>query len=212
MAIATTTQFRPLLVGEEAINKRFYEKINWKWFLQRIPMFLFASVSSYGVGHFLYLSDLPAPFYQLGGLSFDIGFLGVIALADQKITKSFASTIIYYTLNFTMSILAALFNVLSHANGKYSNITLENITAGAPFALVGLIFALYYHSVMSQYIEQELIEQEQHQRQEALTKEKCKYCGEGKPTIQAVWSHYRSCPMKKTHDTTPNTCTCKLHT
>jgi hypothetical protein len=216
MAIATT-QFRPVLVGEENNNKPIYQRINWKWFLQRIPMFLFAIVSSYGVGHFLYLSDIPAPFYQLGGISFDIGFLGVIALADMQISRTTASTIIYYALNGVMSGLAALFNVLSHAGGKYTNVTAEHITAGIPFALLGLFFALYYHSVMRQYIQQEIDSEERKQEQEALVKEKCKYCGEGKPSVQAVWGHYRSCAMKRQHDLLAaannlEACTCKLHT
>lgn len=215
MAIATT-QFRPLLVGAEAENKKIYQKINWKWFLQRIPMFLFAVVSSYGVGHFLYLSGLPAPFYQLGGISFDIGFLGVIALADMQIKKSLASNVIYYILNASMCILASVFNILSHSGGKYADITWEHITAGAPFAIMGLAFALFYHSVMATYINKEIQQQEQQALEEAATKEKCKYCGEGKPSLTAVYGHYRSCEQKKLHDTLAaanklSECTCRLH-
>lgn len=206
----TDIQFRPMLVGEENENKRIYQKINWKWFLQRIPMFLFALVSSYGVGHFLYLSGLPTPFYQLGGISFDIGFLGVIALADMQISRTLASTIIYYMLNFSMSALAAIFNILSHSGGTYATITWEHITAGAPFAIMGLIFALYYHSVMKHYIERELQQQEQQALEQAATREKCKYCGEGKGSIQAIYGHYKSCPMKRMHDLDYEHCACLI--
>lgn len=149
-------QYRPFITGIEAENKHWFQRINFKWLLQRMPLLLFAIVSSYGVGHLLDISGLPAPFYQLGGISFDIGFLGVIALADMQLTKTWKSQVAYYALNIVMSSLAALFNTLSHANGKYSNITAENITVGVPFAIVGLLFALYYHSIMDAAIEKEM--------------------------------------------------------
>lgn len=196
----TMPQFRPLITGEAAKDLWIWERINWKWLLQRIPMLLFAIVSSYGVGHFLHLSGLPSPFYQLGGISFDIGFLGVIALADMQLKKTTWNKIAYYVLNASMSGLAALFNVLSHANGKYTEITPEAITAGVPFALIGLAFALYYETVMSGYIEQETKIQEKQAEDDKLTAFKCKYCGEGKASQNAVYGHYRSCAMKSEHD------------
>ena len=207
-----TTQFRPLKVGEAAEQLPIWERINFRWWLQRIPMFLFAFVSSYGVGHFLYLSGLPAPFYQLGGISFDIGFLGVIALADMQLKKTAWNRIAYYLLNAGMSGLAALFNILSHAGGMYDNITWEAITAGAPFAIIGLLFALFYESVMSGYIDkEERLLQEEKEREDA-TKEKCKYCGTGKATMNAVYGHYKTCTMKQEHDKKDITgsCTCLL--
>lgn len=198
----TMPQFRPLLTGVEAEDLSWFEKINWKWFLQRIPMLLFAIVSSYGVGHLLYLSGLPAPFYQLGGISFDVGFLGVIALADMQLKKTTWNRIVYFLLNGAMSGLAALFNVLSHAGGKYSDITPEAITAGAPFAIIGLLFAMYYESVMSSYIDEEAKIAKTAEDKAAETSVLCDYCGEGKKSKAAVYGHYKSCPMKAMHEKT----------
>lgn len=208
MAIKTA-QFRPFLVGEDSKDLNTLQKINFKWLLQRIPMILFAFVSSYGVGHFLYLSGLPAPFYQLGGISFDIGFLGVIALADMQLKKNLWNRISYYILNGAMSGLAALFNVLSHADGLYSNITPEAITAGVPFAIIGLAFALYYETVMSGYIDQEDKLQKMEDDEAAKVVEKCGYCGVGKPNMNAVYGHYRNCPMKIMHTSNPDPTVCK---
>lgn len=205
----TMPQFRPLITGAAAENLQPWERVNYKWWLQRIPMFLFAFVSSYGVGHFLHLSGLPFPFDYLGGISFDIGFLGVIALADMQLKKTTWSKVAYYLLNVGMSGLAALFNVLSHANGKYMEITPEAITAGAPFALVGLLFALYYESVMSGYIEKEekiLQAQEEKAKETAVP---CDYCGEGKKNKAAVYGHYKSCTMKAMHTRNPDPAVCK---
>lgn len=168
MALATA-QFRPLLATD---SKNVLKRINLKWILQRAPMLLFATVSSYGVAHFLQLSGLPFPFDWLGGISFDIGFLGVIALADQQLEKTKLSIVTYYALNIVMSALAALFNVLSHADGIYANITAEDITAGVPFAIVGLVFALFYHSIMDKAMEKDAIAQrkatEEAERKQAL--------------------------------------------
>jgi signal transduction histidine kinase len=168
-ALSNPIQFRPLLVGT---NLAWWKRINWQWVLQRSPMLAFAFVSSYGVGHLLALSNVPPPFDYLGAISFDLGYLGAIALADMQLRRNTWSQVAYYALNITMSGLAALFNVLSQAEGKYANIRLEHVTVGAPFALVGLAFALYFHSVMRTYIENELKEQSiQQAKQEALEEE-----------------------------------------
>jgi hypothetical protein len=185
--MAATTQFRPLLTGDE--NLYIWQRINWRWLLQRVPMLLFAIVSSYGVGHLLHLRGVPWPIDYLGGITFDIGFLGVIALADQQLKKTTWSQVAYYLLNCAMSGLAALFNILSQSGGTYAAITAEHITVGAPFAIVGLCFAFYYHSVMQVHIEQELYKTAQNRYH-------CEYCNIGKSTKQAVWAHYKYCIEK----------------
>lgn len=175
MALSTT--FRPLLTGRAAENKNILQRINFKWLLQRIPMFLYAIVSSYGVGKYLMLATPQAdkdsillPIIGIvGGLSFDIGFLGVIALADQQLAKTRKSEILYWMLNITSAVLAALFNTLYHAGGTYNGITPEALTAGIPFAVMGLAFATYYHDVMKTAIDKELaeiarVEQEEKER------------------------------------------------
>lgn len=203
-------QFRPILIGAEYDGLPLYKRINFQWLLQRIPMLLFALVSSYGVGHLLHISDVPFPFDYLGAVSFDVGFLGAISLADMQLKKTTWSNIAYYALNIIMSGLGALFNVLSHAGGKYADISPEDITVGLPFALVGLAFALYYHSIMSGYIEKEEKIKEDQYKKDKATAFKCMYCGEGKPSQNAVYGHYRSCAMKTMHSKTPgkDTCNC----
>jgi hypothetical protein len=205
----TIQQFRPILIGADYEGLYIWQKINWSWVLQRIPMLLFALVSSYGVGHLLHISDIPFPFDYLGAISFDIGFLGAISLADMQLKKTRSSSIAYIALNVAMSALAALFNVLSHAGGKYANIDAEAITVGAPFAIIGLCFAFYYHSIMSAYINQEIEQKEENDKALQLTKEKCRYCGEGKPSLNAIYGHYRSCEMKAMHGRNPDPSVCK---
>ena len=202
-------QFRPILVGADFDDLPLYKKINFGWLLQRIPMLLFALVSSYGVGHLLSISDVPFPFDYLGAISFDVGFLGAISLADMQLKKTRWSNVAYYALNITMSGLGALFNVLSHSGGEYANITAEDVTVGLPFALVGLAFALYYHSVMSGYIDKEEKLQKQADDKAAATAVPCDYCGEGKKNKAAVYGHYKSCAMKIMHTRNPDPAVCK---
>jgi hypothetical protein len=209
-----TRQFRPILIGASYDALPTWKRINFKWVLQRLPMFLFAFVSSYGVGHLLALSGIPFPFDYIGAVSFDIGFLGVIALADMQLSSTFWSNVFFYVLNTSMAGLAALFNVLGHAGGKYANIRAEDITIGIPFAIVGLVFALYYHSIMRMLIDAEEKENQEQQQHIDATKEPCQYCGVGKPSKAAVYGHYKSCAQKKIHEDTTRTtaCTCKLCT
>lgn len=204
----TTTSFRPYNTN---LDVTVWKRFNWKWLLQRLPMLLFAIVSSYGVSHLLEMLGTPTPFHQLGGISFDIGFLGVIALADQQLTKTLLSRIYYYALNISLAGIAALFNVLSHAGGKFAEITPEAIVAGAPFALVGLAYALFYEQVMQQAIDKELAkerkEEELAERKRRTEIEREEYesanpfvcsCGERKPTKKALSNHQRYCAVHKT--------------
>jgi hypothetical protein len=200
----TLPQIRPLRSDIEITSWLDYWKlINWSWLLQRIPMLLFAVVSSYGVGHYLSLSGVPSPFYQLGSISFDIGFLGVIAIADQQLKKTWWSNIAFYILNGTLAALAALFNVLAHSNGRYADISPEAITAGAPFAFVGLAFSMFYNMVMQQKIDEEIDAIKKNDEEE---KEQAQYekdnpylcaCGQRFQTAQKRVSHRRSCEVYK---------------
>jgi hypothetical protein len=202
-------QFRPLLIGDEYKDRFILFRINLKWFLQRTPMLLFAIVASYGVGSLLHLTGIPFPVDWIGAISFDVGFLGAIALADMQLKTSKWSIAGYYVLNCSMAGLSALFNTLAHAGGKYANITPEAITVGIPFAIVGLAFAFYYHSVMMQALEAEADQAKKEEKDLQQTQEPCKYCGVGKPSKQAVYGHYRSCEMKQMHDRSSATNLCK---
>jgi len=210
--MTTQTQFRPLLTGEEYETTFWLFRINYRWLLQRLPIVLFAIVSSYGVGHLLSISGIPSPFEYIGSISFDIAFLGIIVMSEMQLSNTLKSTVIYYAMNILMSGLGALFNVLSLSDGRYANITAEHITVGIPFAICGLAYALYYHNIMSQYIQKELDNTAQNILSKEKTKEPCKFCGDGFPSKNAVYGHYNSCDMRKMHNklNDPTKCICNL--
>jgi hypothetical protein len=172
--------FRPFLTAPDL---RWFQRMNWKWVLQRAPMVALAVLSSWGVGGFIMQSNrVPLLVAIVGGAAFDLAFLGVIALADQQLQKTWRSTALYFVLNVGAALVAALFNTLFYAGGTYAGITPEAVTHGAPFAVFGLLFSLYYHEVMSQAIEREL-----------KTAYKCESCGKGFASENALNGHRRIC-------------------
>src|SRR5690606_38348458 len=100
-------------------------------------------------------------------------------------------------VNITMAGIAALFNVLAHSGGTYEAVTAEDITVGLPFAVLSLVYALYYHGVL-----QDGLEHEQAQKRQASTTAYCIYCAREFGTKQAVYAHYGRCETRKI-DATP---------
>jgi hypothetical protein len=184
--MAATPFYRPFVRDDDG-SLKWYQRLNGKWLLQRIPMVLLGLVSAYGVQEFMVLQGTPPPFNWLGGAAFDVGFLGVIALTDDRRTSSIWSQVWFYVINVTMAAIAAIFNILAHSGGKFSDITPESITVGAPFALFGLAYAIYYHSSTQEHI---ILEEE---RRKARF---CEWCGYKGNTQQAIYAHYRFCAEK----------------
>jgi hypothetical protein len=189
----TATQFRPILPAPTDAPKRwlgFLKQINYGWLFKRLPMLALALLSSWGVGGFISQSG-EAPLFVsiIGSGAFDLVFLGVIALADQQLTSRRSTSILYWVLNVGAAALAALLNTLYYSGGTYGGITAESITHGAPFAIFGLLYSLYYHSVMSVAIEHDEAEND---RLAQIVP--CRYCQMECRNLQAMYSHFRTCP------------------
>lgn len=184
----TATQFRPFLPN---VPWWSFKKINYGWLFKRLPMVALALLSSWGVGGFI-LQSGKAPLFVavIGSSAFDLVFLGVIALADQQLTSRASTHRLYWVLNIGAAALAALLNTLYYSGGEYSGITAESVTHGAPFAVFGLLYSLYYHSVMSVAIEHDEAEADR-----VAQIVHCKYCNVECRNKQAEYSHYRTCEM-----------------
>lgn len=183
----TSLTFRPLAPGARWWDIR---KVNWSWLFKRAPMIALAILSSWGVRGFILQSEKANDVVAaIGAGAFDLVFLGAIALADQRLTRSRRTHILYWSLNVGAAFVAALLNTLYYSGGTYGSITLESATHGVPFAVFGLLYSLYYHGVMSEAIEVEAIEAD---RLAAIVK--CRYCGVECRNQQAEYSHFRTCP------------------
>lgn len=186
----TSIQHRPFYDLEIPHWLYFYRKINWLWWLQRTPMFLLAIPAAYAVGAFSRIDDkLPVYIAGMAGLAFESTYIGTIALGDQMTKDDRAGRIIWFILNIAAVAASALFSTLYFAGGKYSDITPESITHGALLPVVNFFYGFLLHWISSQANTQQI-------ENEELTKFHCEYCNIGKPSQQAIWSHYRSCLPK----------------
>lgn len=180
--------FRPMLTTPDLA---WFRRVNWSWLLRRAPMVVLALLSSWGVGGFIYQSkSAPLPVAILGSGAFDLVFLGAIALADQQLDHDVWSKLNYWALNIGAALLAALLNTLYYAGGEYRLITAESITHGVPFALFGLLYSLYYHTIMSRAIKRDLRNAAEQAALLEVQKYGCPYgCGwlpMGKPNARAM--------------------------
>jgi len=200
----TSIQLRPFYDIEIARWFYFYKKINWLWWLQRTPMFLLAIPAAFAVGAFSSIDDkIPVYVAILTGLAFESTYIGTIALGDQMTNNDTIGRAIWFFLNFAAVVSSALFSTLYFSNGHYSGITAEAVTHGALLPVVNFFYGFLLHWISSQANSQAIIDSEQ-------TKIHCEYCNVGKPSLQAVRSHYRFCEVKKagkpkkfTHDGKP---------
>lgn len=182
----TASQFRPFVPNTAWYS---FKKINYGWLFKRLPMVALAMLSSWGVGGFILQSNKAPVFVAIVGSSaFDLVFLGVIALADQQLTSRKSTHRLYWVLNIGAATLAALLNTLYYSGGSYSGITPESITHGAPFAVFGLLYSLYYHNVMTIAIEQDELEND---RISQIVN--CRYCDTPCKNQAAEYGHFKAC-------------------
>lgn len=188
---AMTIQLRPFNDVEIPHWLYFYKRIVWVWWLQRLPMFLLAIPASYSVGAFSAIDGkLPVIIAALAGLAFESTYIGAIALGDQMSDDEKIGRWIWFFLNIAAVVSSALFSTLYFAGGKYIDITYESVTHGALLPILNFFYGFLLHSISTTSNRQAKTKAEE-------TKVHCEYCNIGRPNIQAVWSHYRSCDVKK---------------
>lgn len=188
--MTTTSYRRPFFAIEVPKWYFFYRKINWLWWLQRIPMFLLAIPASFGVAGFSSSGDkLPIIIAYLAGFAFESTYIGTIALGDQMTDDDTFGRILWLFLNIAAVFASALFSTLYFSNGKYALITAESVTHGVLLPVVNFLygFLLHHTSARENKVAKDLAEQ---------NKEHCEYCNIGKANRNAVFAHYRYCPDK----------------
>ncbi len=207
----TTQQFRPFLTGAGTKALTFWQKINLLYWLQRLPMALLSLPAAYGVAAFASV-HLPVPFNILAGMGFESVYLGAVALADQMYDETWQANALWWFLNIAAVIMSALINVLFFSNNTFASITPEAYVHGVPLPVLSFSYALLLHYVANKQMIRIIAEEKEQKRLDELTKEKCKYCGEGKSSMPAIYGHYRNCQMKLEHDSksSANPCKCLL--
>ncbi len=186
----TSSLLRPFFNIEIPHWWYFYRKINWLWWLQRIPMFALAIPAAYGVGAFSSIDGkLPEIVAGIAGIAFESTYIGAIALGDQMTKNDKSGRRIWFSLNIAAVLASALFSTLYFSGGKYNQISAESITHGALLPVINFFYGYLLHHISS-------ISNAQVMDDAESTKEHCEYCNLGKPTRHAIYAHYRYCPAK----------------
>lgn len=133
---------RPLL---DMPDLSWVKRLNWRWFVQRLPMLLLAVPAAYGVGAFAD-EKLPLLIAVFAGAGYESCYLGAVALADQQYdSKDRWSTGLWWALNLMAVASSIVTNTLFFAGGRYVDITPEAVTHGAPMAMLAFMYGLVLH-------------------------------------------------------------------
>lgn len=142
MAYTTIDRSRPLL---NLPDLGWIKRLNWLWFLQRLPMVALAVPAAWGVGSFA-AERLPWFVAIFAGIGFESCYIGAIALADQQHDRDdMWSTVLWWGLNLMAVASSVITNTLFFSGGRYANITPEAVTHAAPFALLAFMYGLALH-------------------------------------------------------------------
>lgn len=174
MTVPFTRPFRPAQPGEAP---RWWQRVEWTWWLQRAPMAILAVPAAWGVGSFA-AEKLPWFIAIFAGMGFEACYLGAIALADQQHdSKDKWSTALWWALNLMAVTASIVTNTLFFAGGHYADITFEAATHGAPLALLAFMYGLTLH---------------RHSAKKAARRH-CEQCGRWFDGPDAFNGHKRTC-------------------
>lgn len=196
---ATTfySRFKPIQVDNGT------KTLNWRWLLQRSPILALGIDSSYNVAKFISLDGTPPVIQIVTGVTFDLIFVGMIALADQFRSESRASKVLFWCINIIAMLVAAVLGSLAYSSGAYVAITHESFTRGAAFPLLGLLYNIYYHTVTGELMAdarkqvQLLADREAEDRKELAAKPyECDFCGKRFESIKQRNGHLARCQQK----------------
>lgn len=181
----TTTalfQHKPLMVEGEKT------RINWPWWLKRVPMALLAIPASYGVSAFVASAGVPLAIAIIAGGAFEAAYLGAIAMADQQHDDDAWTTRLWWMVNSAAVLASVLSNLLFFSGGTYAGITAEVATHAIPLPILGFFYGLLLHRTSARAASKA----REHARIEEA-KATCPHCGQECRNQLAVYSHYRTC-------------------
>jgi hypothetical protein len=166
---------------------RWWKRINWVWWLRRVPMLLLAVPSAYGVGAFA-AAQLPWFFAAIAGAAFECAYIGAIALADQQFEDDHWTTALWWLVNAFAVLASVLSNLLFFSGGQYSEITPEIATHAIPLPVLGFFYGLLLHRITT-----DSARKARKVEQDEAAKVNCRYCGTACKNQAAEYSHYRTC-------------------
>lgn len=190
MAVATFNNFKPL---DSNTSITWIKRFNWRWVFQRSPILALAIDSSYNIAKYIGIDQTPLIIQIVCGITFDLIFIGMVALADQFRSEKRSSDYLFWIINGGAMLLAAIFGTLAYSSGVYRGVTAESITRGIAFPILGLLYNLFYHTVTSEVLADQQRE-EASKRKELLAKPyQCEHCASRFETIKQRNGHMARC-------------------
>jgi hypothetical protein len=183
--MALALNMKPLRATGDDLS--WHKRVNWSWWLRRVPMLLLAIPSAYGVGAFAD-EKLPLLAAIVAGGAFECAYIGAIALADQQFEDDQWTTGLWWLVNGFAVIASVLSNLLFFSGGTYAGITPEIATHAIPLPVLGFFYGLLLHRITTAGARVA-------RKQEELDAAKvlCQYCGQECKNKAAEYSHYRTC-------------------
>lgn len=177
--MTTTTIQRP---WSNAPDLAWFKRINWHWWLMRLPMALLAVPAAYGVGAFAH-EHLPLLAAIIAGMGFEATYLGAIAMADQQHDdKDKFSTGLWWAVNVGAVVASIACNLLFVSEFRFINVRAESFVHAMPMPILGFLYGLLLHRQAAKAA-----------AEEAETRFKCPWCSVGKASPAAVRGHQRHC-------------------
>ena len=119
-------------------------KINFVWWLQRLPMALLAIPSAYGVGAFSG-EHLPLWVAVIQGLAFEATYLGAVAFADQQDEGDQWTTALWWAVNLGAVLSSVICNLLWVSDNHFTKIAAESFAHAVPMPVLGFLYGLLLH-------------------------------------------------------------------
>ena len=189
---------RPFLATPDA-----WLRVNWRWWLMRLPMFLLALPASYGVGSFA-AERLPVVVAVFAGVAFEAAYIGAIAAADQAHDADDRITALLWWLVNAFAVLASVACNLLFFSGSYQAITLESATHAVPLPVLGFFYGLLVHRIASKTAQQQVQAARQSAADRLATRYGCTACPHWRgASIPAFHGHRRGACGGQLVDTWP---------
>lgn len=188
-----TAALRPLIA---APNLAWFKRLNYPWWLMRLPMALLGLPAAYGVGAFAG-EHLPWPFNWIAGGAFETAYLGAIAMADQQHDQEDqVSTYLWWAVNVGAVLASIACNLLFVAGFRFANVIPESFVHAVPMPVLGFLYGLMLHRQAAKTAAAAAAVERRREAAEAATAFKCDWCGIGKASPAAVRGHKRHCTRR----------------
>lgn len=185
---------RPMLPAVPGLH--WFRRIDWYWWLMRLPMALLAVPAAYGVGAFMH-EFLPFVVAVIAGAGFETAYIGAIAMADQQHDENDqASLYLWWAVNVGAVLASVVCNLLFVSGFRFAHVTPESFVHAVPMPVVNFLYGLMLHRQAAKAAARAAMEAAAQKQREDEERYRCPWCNTGRASIAAVRGHQRHCTAR----------------